>query len=63
VPAEKVGTLDLTSSKKNHSGVAKKGDRKTTLAETPAGGSAGGQLKLGSPKVGPQPQRSQIQTL
>jgi len=63
VPAEEVGTLDLKSIKKNRSGAAKKRDRKTRLAEAPAGGSAGGQLKLGSPKVGPQSQRSQIQTL
>jgi len=63
VPAEKVGTLDLKSSKKNRSGAAKKGDRKARLAEVPAGGSAGSQLKLGSLKVGPRSQRSQIQTL
>ena len=63
VPAEKVGTLDLKSRKKNCSGAAKKRDRKARLAEAPAGASASSQLQLGSPKVGPQPQRSQIQTL
>ena len=60
VLAEKVGTLNLNSRKKNHSGAAKKWDRKTRLAEVLAGASASSQLQQGSPEVGPQPQRSQI---
>jgi hypothetical protein len=63
VLAEKVGTLDLKSRKKNRSGAAKKWDRKARLAQALARPSAGGQLQQGSPKVEPQPRRSQIQTL
>jgi len=63
VLAEKVGTLNLKSRKKNCSGAAKKRDWKVRLAEALAGASAGSQLQQDSPKVGSQPQRSQIQTL
>ena len=63
VLAEKVGTLDLKSRKKNCSGAAKQRDRKARFAEALAGAFAGGQLQQGSPKVGPQPWRSPIQTL
>lgn len=63
VLAEKVGTLDLKSRKKNRSGAAKKWDRKARLAQALARPSAGGQLQQGSSKVEPQPRRSQSQTL
>jgi hypothetical protein len=39
VLTEKVGTLGLQSSRKNHSGAAKKRARKTRLAEAPTGDS------------------------
>jgi hypothetical protein len=49
VLAEKGGTLNLKSRKKNCSGAAKKRDGKARLAEALAGASAGGQLQQGSP--------------
>ena len=41
VPAEKAGTLQLKSRKKNCSGADKKRDRKARLSEAPAGDSVG----------------------
>jgi hypothetical protein len=63
VLAENVGTLNLKSREKNRSGAAKKWHRNVRLADAFSGVSASSQIQQDSPKVGPQPQRSQIQTL
>ena len=58
-----VGTLDLKSRKKNHSGMSKKRARKAKFAEAPARDSVHCQPQQGSPQVRPLPCSNQIQTL
>jgi ribosomal protein L4 len=55
--------MNFKSRKKNHSGASKYWDRKGRLAEAPAEDSASNQIEQGSSRVGPQPWRSQNQTL
>jgi hypothetical protein len=62
VLAEKVGTLDLKSIKKNHGGAAKKQARRARLTEAPTGDSAGSQPQKGPSKGPPPPTSKQPDT-